>query len=100
MIGIGSHGGRGLFILGHCAGIDWERLPGSYAPYRHRIDVLWEGAIYGADEAAVLGGIEKFNTRSWTSATRRDFGLVQSRVLKGEVVARVKDDPVLPWRLH
>lgn len=97
MIGIGGYGGRGLFILGHCAGLDWEQLPDGYRPYLHRIAVIWDGAVYGGDYDRVMEGVTKFNERSWTSATQGDFALVQSRVLEGDVVARVKDDPVLPW---
>jgi hypothetical protein len=97
MIGIGSHGGRGLFLRGHCAGLDWEPLGDDDLPYRHRIDVLWEGAIYALDYEVAMADVEKFNRRSWTSATQRDFALVEARVLSGAVVARVKEDPVLPW---
>jgi hypothetical protein len=97
MIGIGSHGGRGLFILGHCAGYDWEPLTEDFLPYRHRIDVIWDGAIYAADYDTVLDGVAKFNERSWTSASQRDFALVESRILHGEVVRRVRDVAALPW---
>lgn len=91
MIGIGCHGGRGLFVLGHCAGFAWERLSDDYLPYEHRIDVMWDGAVYAADYDAVLDGVEKFNERSWTSATRRDYALVHARILDSDVVARVRD---------
>lgn len=97
MIGIGSHGGRGLFIVGHCAGLDWEALAEDHWPYRHRIEVLWAGAVYAADYNQVMGGVDKYNFRSWTSATQADFALVQARVLSGDVVVRVRDDPDLPW---
>jgi hypothetical protein len=97
MIGIGAHGGRGLFLSGLCAGLVWEELPEDSWPYRHRIDVIWEGAVYRADYGGVMDGVTKFNTRSWTSATQKDFALVKSRVLSGDVAARVKDDPDLPW---
>ena len=97
MIGIGSHGGRGLFIRGHCSGLDWEDLGDDYLPYRHRIDVIWDGAIYGIDYDRALAGVEKYNQRSWTSATQQDFALLDGRILNGEVVARVRDEPQLPW---
>jgi hypothetical protein len=97
MIGIGSHGGRGLFVVGHCAGLNWERLDERYRPYLHRIAVLWSGAIYEANYDEVFDGVSKYNERSWTSATQRDFALVHSRVLAGEVVVQVKADPALPW---
>src|SRR5215208_3815303 len=73
MVGIGSHGGRGLFLLGHCAGLRWEPLAEEHRPYTHRIPVIWDGAIYGADYDEVLAGVSKYNERSWTSAERPDF---------------------------
>jgi hypothetical protein len=48
MIGIGSHGGRGLFLLSLCAGLDREDLGAAALAYRHRIEVIWNGAIYYA----------------------------------------------------
>lgn len=97
MIGIGSHGGRGLYILGHCAATEWEKLDSESLPYRHRIEVLWEGVIYSANELDVLDGVAKYNKRSWTSATRQDFAKVHQRILSGEIVTQVKDRPALPW---
>ena len=74
MVGIGSHGGRGLFLLGACAGRDWEDLGDSALPYRHRIEVLWDGAIYGADYGAVFrcttsarGRRRHARTTAWSS---------------------------------
>jgi hypothetical protein len=67
-------------------------------PYQHRIEVIWDGAIYGADYDEVFAGVTKYNTRSWTSATRDDFRLVVERILAGEIVRRVRDRPELPWK--
>jgi hypothetical protein len=53
--------------------------------------------FYEADYDAVLDGVEKFNERSWTSATLKDFATVQARVLEGEVVGRVRQAPIPPW---
>jgi hypothetical protein len=97
MIGIGSHGGRGLFIVGHCAGLKWEPLPPESLPYRHRIEVIWDGAIYEVDYDYVFNGVGKYNQRSWTSATQPDFALVLSRVMAGNVVRRLRERPTLPW---
>jgi hypothetical protein len=97
MVGIGSHGGRGLFVMGACAGLDWESLGEEDLPYRHRIEVIWDGAIYGADYDGVFAGVTKYNQRSWTSANRADYRLVVDRILDGEVVRRVRDAPRLPW---
>jgi hypothetical protein len=97
MVGVGAHGGRGLFLLGACAGLDWENLGDSTLPYRHRIEVIWDGAIYAADYDEVFDSVSKYNQRSWTSATRADYRLVVDRVLAGEVVRRVRDAPRLPW---
>jgi hypothetical protein len=48
MVGIGSNGGRGLFTLGVCSGLAWEELSEESSPYRYRIEVIWDGAIYAA----------------------------------------------------
>jgi hypothetical protein len=97
MVGVGSRGGRGLFLLGACAGLDWEDLGDTALPYGHRIEVIWDGAIYGADYHVVFDGVTKFNKRSWTSATRGDYRRVVDRILAGQVVRRVRDRPRLPW---
>ena len=97
MVGIGSHEGRGLFTLGVCAGFAWEDLGEDWLPYRHRIEVIWDGAIYAADYSSVLDGVTKYNERSWTSATRGDYRRVVDRILDGEVVRRMHDAPRLPW---
>jgi hypothetical protein len=97
MVGIGAHGGRGLFLLGYCAGLRWHPLGPDDAPYRHRVEVIWDGAIYAADYDHVFDGVGKYNERSWTSATREDYRLVVGRILDGDVVHRVRDPPPLPW---
>lgn len=97
VVGIGSHGGRGLFLLGTCAGLDWEDLGDSALPYRHRIEVIWDGAIYAAAYGDFFEGVTKYNQRSWTSATRADYRLVVNRILSGEIVRRVREAPRLPW---
>ena len=79
MVGIGSHEGRGLFTLGVCAGFAWEDLGEDWLPYRHRIEVIWDGAIYAADYSSVLDGVTKYNERSWISATRGDYRRVVDR---------------------
>ena len=88
-VGVGARGGRGLFVIGTCAGLRWERLGENDLPYRHRIEVIWDGAIYGANYDTVFAGVTKFNKRSWTSATREDYRSVVDRILNGEVVHRV-----------
>jgi hypothetical protein len=97
MVGIGSHGGRGLFLLGACAGLAWENLDDGALPYRHRTEVIWDGAIYAADYYAVFDEVTKYNERSWTSATRADYRLVVDRILAGSIVRRVREAPALPW---
>jgi hypothetical protein len=97
MIGIGAHGGRGLFVMGLCAGLRWEALTDQHLPYRHRIEVIWDGAIYRADYDAVFESVAKYNQRSWTSANRADYRLVLDRILDGEIVQRVRERPDLPW---
>ena len=97
MVGIGSHGGRGLFVMGACAGLRWEPLGPEDLPYQHRIEVIWDGAIYRAGYDDVFAGVTRYNQRSWTSATREDYRRVVDRILDGEVVQRVRDRPRLPW---
>lgn len=97
IVGIGSHEGRGLFTLGVCAGFAWEELDEDLLPYRHRIEVIWDGAVYAADYSSVLDRITKYNKRSWTSATREDYRRVVDRILDGNVVRRVHGAPLLPW---
>jgi hypothetical protein len=97
MVGIGSHGGRGLFLLGMCTGLGWEDLSESWLPYRHRIPVIWDGAIYAVDYEGVFDGVSKYNERSWTSATLPDYRLVVDRILAGPIVRRVREAPPLPW---
>jgi hypothetical protein len=92
IIGIGSYGGRGLFVLGQCAGLDWESLPeDDWWPYLHRIDVTWDGSIYEVDYDIALDGITKYNERSWTAATREDYLLLNDRIRGGEVVMRLRE---------
>jgi hypothetical protein len=97
MVGIGANGGRGLFVMGACAGLHWERLGEDDLSYRHRIEVIWDGAIYRAGYETVLDGVRKYNQRSWTSASLEDYRRVVDRILDGEVIERVRDRPRLPW---
>jgi hypothetical protein len=97
VVGIGSHGGRGLFTLGVCANFAWEELGEDALPYRHRIEVIWDGAIYRADYDPVFEHVTKYNKRSWTSATREDYRRVVDFLLDGDVVRRVRDPTRLPW---
>jgi hypothetical protein len=80
-----------------CSGLAWEELGQEELPYRYRIEVIWDGAIYAADHETVLAGVTKYNRRSWTSATREDYRRVFNRILEGEVVRRVRDAPRPPW---
>ena len=98
MVGVGANGGRGLFVMGVCAGLRWERLGDDDLPYRHRIEVIWDGAIYrGGVQETVLEGVGKYNQRSWTSASLEDYRRVVDRILDGDVVERLRERPTLPW---
>ena len=97
MIGIGANGGRGLFVMGACAGLRWEPLGEDDLPYRHRIEVIWDGAIYRADYERSSMALASTTQRSWTSATLEDYRRVVDRILDGEVVRRVRDRPDMPW---
>jgi hypothetical protein len=96
MVGIGSRGGRGLFMLGVCSGLAWEDLGQDALPYRHRIEVIWNGALYRADYATVFDGVTKYNERSWTSAIREDYRRVVDRILDGRSCAACATRPPCP----
>src|SRR3954451_5352302 len=61
VVGIGSHGGRGLFILGICTSPRWHALEGGR--YKWRIPIEWEPVIYEADPSTVLDGIRTVHGR-------------------------------------
>jgi len=84
LVGIAAHGGRGLFLLGICRDLDWERLSAGDDPYRYRIGVLWDRTIYAAKYGNVISGAEKYNERGWTNASRADYRRVVTRILGGQ----------------
>ena len=45
MIGMGSHGGQGLFIVGLTTTDEWEHEPDGDV-YRHRLPVAWARVVY------------------------------------------------------
>lgn len=51
IIGMGSRGGRGLFIVGIVTGEEWERVQGD-VEYHWRIKVQWQPVIYEHPESA------------------------------------------------
>jgi hypothetical protein len=87
LVGIGSHGGRGLFILGTCSSPKWHPLD-SDGRYKWRIPVNWELAIYEADPAIVLDGVRSVHgrrpsTRSWSSIGTTEYETVVERIRSG-----------------
>jgi hypothetical protein len=80
-----------------CAGLAREDIDEDSLPYRYRIEVIWDGAIYAADYSSLSDGVTKCNKRSWTSATSEAYRRVVDRILAGKVVRRAHDAPRLPW---
>src|SRR5690349_6404011 len=60
MIGMGSHGGRGLFIVGVTTNEEWQSEPGGDV-YKHRLPVAWARVIY--ENPAVLDAAKAIPSR-------------------------------------
>lgn len=97
LVGIGSHGGRGLFILGTVdRSADWQGLDPA-GRYKWRIKVEWDPVIYAADPDTVLDGITTIhgrrpNPRSWSSIGTPEYDAIVERLRVGsaQVVSEAK----------
>lgn len=72
IIGIGSHGGRGLFLHGIVADGDWVALSPGDQPYRHKLPVVWDQTIYEGDFDALLDGV-RYPRRGWSDPGRGGY---------------------------
>ena len=94
IVGIGSHGGRGLFILGTCVSHRWEKLENA-GRHKWRIPVEWEAAIYEANPEEVLDGVETVHgrrpsSRSWSSIGTHAYNIVVERIRSGRSRVEVR----------
>jgi hypothetical protein len=85
MIGMGSHGGQGLFIVGVTTSDEWEDEPDGDA-YKHRLPVAWARVVY--ENPSVLGEIKsipgRFNERFGADLTRDEYREIIKLVLNGD----------------
>ena len=94
IIGMGSHGGRGLYLVGIVSG-RWENEPDG-GEYKKRLPVVWQRAIYqhpaeSVDKIAAM--VTGFNYRFGAhNPERLQFISVLSYVLSG-----IKLDPDYHW---
>src|SRR3954453_2527975 len=84
MIGMGSHGGRGLFIVGVTTTDAWENEPDGDV-YKHRLPVAWARIIY--ENPSVLDEIKsipsRFNERFGAELTQQEYRAIIPLVLAG-----------------
>jgi hypothetical protein len=84
MVGMGSHGGRGLFILGVTTSGEWEDEPDGDV-YKHRLPVAWARVIY--ENPSVLDEIKsipsRFNERFGAELTQQEYRAIITLVLDG-----------------
>jgi len=82
IVGMGSYGGRGLYLHGIVADV-WEAT--GELPYRFKLPMTWAHVIYelDGDPEEVGALIAAFNSRSWSRCTQGEFRAVMDRVLAG-----------------
>ncbi len=81
VVGMGSYGGRGLYLHGIVRG-EWEAT--GETPFRNKLHVTWARVVYEADAPEEIGAlISAFNSRSWSRCTQSEFRAVLNRVLSG-----------------
>lgn len=85
IIAVGSHGGRGLFLVGMVTG-QWEKEPDA-GEYHERLPMLWQPVIYEHDDDAVetvKDMLTRFNYRFGEHFLYpKEFGEVFAFVLSG-----------------
>jgi hypothetical protein len=84
MVGMGSHGGRGLFIIGVTTSGRWEDEPDG-GDYKHRLPVAWARVIY--ENPSALDEIKsipsRFNERFGAELTQQEYSAIITLVLDG-----------------
>lgn len=87
MIGMGSHGGQGLFIVGVTTSDEWEDEPGA-GVYKHRLPVAWARVVYECP--SMLGEIKsiprRFNERFGADLTQEEYREIITLVLDGDAL--------------
>jgi hypothetical protein len=85
MIGMGSHGGQGLFIIGVTTSADWEEEPDGDV-FKHRIPVAWARVVY--ENPLMLEKVKsipsRFNERFGAELTQEEYREILSLVLDGD----------------
>lgn len=85
MIGMGSHGGQGLFIVGVTTTDEWEDEPDDDV-YRHRLPVAWARVVY--ENRSMLGEIKsissRFNERFGAELTQEEYREIITLVLSAD----------------
>jgi hypothetical protein len=96
MIGMGSHGGRGLFIVGVTTKEEWQAESDGDV-FKHRLPVAWARVIY--DNPSVLEAVKalssRFNTRFGAELSHTEYRQIMQLVLDGEALDM---DAVAPGR--
>lgn len=91
VVGMGSYGGRGLYLHGVVRG-GWEAT--GERPFRNKLAVTWAHVAYESDAPEEIGAIiSAFNSRSWSRCTQSEFRAVLDRVLSGREVPLTESDP-------
>jgi len=93
MVGMGSHGGQGLFILGVTTSDEWQDEPDG-DDYKHRLPVAWARVVY--ENSAVFREIKsiptRFNERFGADLTQSEYARIITLVLSGEGTDSRSDD--------
>ena len=86
LVGMGSHRGRGLFIVGITKDNKW--IAEGDGRYHHKIKVAWSHIVYQipAIQLAVIENIPGFNVYKGCSLTQQQFRGVMDMVLAGEAI--------------
>lgn len=82
LVGMGSYGGRGLYLHGIVGG-EWD--PTGEETYLHMLPVTWAHVIYELpDDPEDVGAlVSAYNSRSWSQCSQPEFRAVLDRVLAG-----------------
>ena len=85
LVGMGSHGGLGLFIVGITMSDEWEDEPDG-GIYKHRLPVAWARVVY--ENPSMLDEIKsipsRFNERFGADLTQEEYREIMTLVLDGD----------------
>jgi hypothetical protein len=95
MIGMGSHGGRGLFIVGVTRNEEWQAEPDGDV-FKYRLPVAWARIIY--ENPPVLDAVKtlasRFNERFGAELRLEEYRRIMQLVLDGKGLDIDADAPV------